>query len=734
MLRRLIGLAGCASAALSAGPLFCGTCANGGPPPMQDTVLSLTCADAGATIVASSIWASYGTPSTPSCGAYAAGACAAPTSQAVVSAACAGRATCQVFPNTTTFADPCFGTPKVLAVEASCSAGTGVAACGVAPPPPPPPPPQNFTALVKLDFSRQTAVVRAEPSLQVVSQHFLFRDSPVAAQSWATLAQLGARRMRFVPWLPYAQAGVGELMPPSVNMVCATQGWVGGQQQPITLDCGAAGGAIASVDFASFGQPTGNCGGYARSATCHAGNSSAVVAALCVGKQSCVVPTAAGGAFGTPCAGETWLAVQLTCTNSALHTYWNFTLPDQFFTDFWSAASGDDSDPIINFSTQPTWLYSPADYNWNADADKPWDYSSRGAASACNNTALGEYFGHLYAYFKQGRMVDEAGVVHTRPAGAADIRTIEIFNEVDYEHGYDPVTYTAAFDAVVRGVRAHADPDKSIRFVGLSLPNIDDTDKLVSWATFFLNASNHAADTADALDFIGYHAYPTNGGFTPDANTFARMFDYADAFIAGVKRVDAVIAALSPSTRTVLDETGTDMDGVLAPGLPPPANAPRYWVASAGYWAYMFARASNESATVAQVGASQLMDAPGQEPSVTLLDWSTGLGTARFWVIKLVLDSVALDDGIFATDVECAGADADALFAMAFATPDQNVKHVLLINKRNAWATVTLGGGQCGAVRVIDEETGLNPARDDACGADGTVKLAPYATAVVLLQ
>jgi hypothetical protein len=33
------------------------------------------------------------------------------------------------------------------------------------------------------------------------------------------------------------------------------------------------------------------------------------------------------------------------------------------------------------------------------------------------------------------------------------------------------------------------------------------------------------------------------------------------------------------------------------------------------------------------------MDAPGQEPSVTMLDWSTGLGTAKYWVNDLLLSS-----------------------------------------------------------------------------------------------
>jgi hypothetical protein len=34
------------------------------------------------------------------------------------------------------------------------------------------------------------------------------------------------------------------------------------------------------------------------------------------------------------------------------------------------------------------------------------------------------------------------------------------------------------------------------------------------------------------------------------------MFDYVDTYIEEVKRVDAVIKALSPTTRTMLDETG----------------------------------------------------------------------------------------------------------------------------------------------------------------------------------
>ena len=421
------------ASARAAGPSFCGTCANGGPPPMQNTQLSLSCSAPGATIAAIS-FASYGTP-TGACPAFAKGACDAPTSLAVVTAACVGRAACSVYPNTTTFPDPCFGTAKELRVVAACTAGAGAGACSTPPPPPPPPPPANFSALVSLDFGAAAAgpnpTLRCEPSIQVVSQHLLFAGSPIYAAAWATLAQLSARLVRFVPWIPYPATGVAELMPPSGAALCAPQQWAGGQTAPVALDCGADGGVIAAVDFASFGRPSGNCGGYAVEPSCHAAGSAAAVEALCVGQRACVVPMDGFGA--DPCAGQQkWLAVQASCSNaSKRHTYWNFTLADKFFSDFWAGVDGNSTSPIPNFSTQPTWLYSPADYNWHEDANAPhYDYD-RGAAPTRNLSALGDYYGRLWGYFKNNQMTDEYGNVHARTSGPAmDIRIIEVFNEV----------------------------------------------------------------------------------------------------------------------------------------------------------------------------------------------------------------------------------------------------------------------------------------------------------------
>lgn len=745
LLLALLALLSAAPLPSSARVVTCGTCANGGAPPMQNTLLTLACP--APYTISSILFASYGTPDlSGSCGAYSKGACDAANTSAVVSSLCLGKQSCGVFPNTTTFGDPCFGTVKDLSVEFICSSPSssqtilGSAICGTVPPSPSSP---NITATVSVpSWKNATGKLQIEPSIQVVSQHFLFRDSPIHDQSFATLAALGAKHVRWVPWIPYPSYGVGELMPPSPgNQLCGLANWAnGGQSAPVTLDCGA-GSTITSVDFASFGQPAGMCGNFAVNAGCHAPTSASVVSSMCVGRQSCAIPTLRGPSspFGAdPCPQQTatWLAVQVQCSDARGRTYWNLTNADNFLTDFWEAVDGDNSHPIPNFSTQPSWLYSLADYSWPENADIPWYGYDRGTAPAANLTQLGDYYGRLYAYFMQNGFTDEFGVLHTRTSGPPlNMSIIEIFNEVDYEHGHTAQSYTLEFDAVVRGIRKFADPEKRVQFVGLSLPNIDNTNTVVAWVTYFLNASNHAADARDALDYIGYHAYPTNGGYTPDPSTFSGLFVYADEFVDKVRTVDAIIARLSPSTLTFLDETGTDMDNVLTPGLSPPGNNPRYWVAAAGYFAYLFARLAVESPTVRVLGASQLMDAPGQEPSVTLLDWSTGLGTARFWVVKMLLEETDVGNLLVATDVDITSSDTDALFAQAFVGADGSSPKILLINKRDAWATVHLGSDlPCSSVLVLDESSGVSPAREEPCSGEGQVDLAPYAIAFVRLS
>jgi hypothetical protein len=218
------------SAILRAGAFECGSCANGGPPPMSPNQLQLGCSGPAATI--SQIqFASYGTP-TGSCGSYHVGSCNAANSTSVVAAACIGRNSCTVFPNTTTFGDPCFGTAKELVVQFACSdGGSGFTECAAGPPA------ENATVAASVDFSTAVCAGVTVPSLQVglecmprrvcaccrfylactspplefqvVSQRLLLPWSgPIYSNAWSALANLSAKGLsstRFVPWIPYAK-------------------------------------------------------------------------------------------------------------------------------------------------------------------------------------------------------------------------------------------------------------------------------------------------------------------------------------------------------------------------------------------------------------------------------------------------------------------------------------------------------------------------------------------------
>ena len=184
--------------------------------------------------------------------------------------------------------------------------------------------------------------------------------------------------MRYAPWNPYARQAVAELDPPTTGMACTPMSWVLGQSEPVALACGTS--TIASVTFASYGTPKGICGSYTVNPSCHADNVSAAVNAACVGRRSCWVDPMV---FGDPCPGTPkYLAVEVACASpSAVVTYWNFTTPDAVFTDFWTAIDGDNSEPIVNFCTQPAWLYSPGDWSGATREVQPPPRTSRRSAT-----------------------------------------------------------------------------------------------------------------------------------------------------------------------------------------------------------------------------------------------------------------------------------------------------------------------------------------------------------------
>lgn len=598
---------------------------------MKNNKFTISCQGAGAAI--SSIeFASYGTPA-GNCGSLVKGSCDAEGVDEYIKAACIGKQQCSIYPNSTTFGDPCFGTAKVLEVQTQCSFGSGSTTCAAEfpPSPPSPPAPPGTPVSIAVQWQGEEHRVSTEASLQVVAHRYLMRDSAVHDASFQLLKELKPKHVRYVPWFPYPKLGVCELDPPSG-----------------------------------------------------------------VGTDACV-------------------------------SSWDCTLPDQLMEDVWTAIDGDNSDAIPNFSTPPTWLYSPTSYGYPSDPHKTDYRYNKGRAPAQNLTALGDYYGRLLAWYTKGGVHDECGKYH-ESGHHFNITIWEVYNEVIHEHAQTVESYTKDFDAIVQGIRRWADPEHRIRFVGINHANIDTQATVQAWAKYFLDPSNHEDGARDALNFIGYHSYPTNGGYTSNPASFAHLFEYVDTFVAEVQGTNELLAGISPATKTMLDECGT-LAGKMLPDRSNPLSGPLYWVASGASFVYLYARVAALSGDgIPVVGMSQLMDDNGQEPGVSMIDWNNGKGTARYWALRLLRENCQTGDVFLPTSAT----GGTAVFAQGLRSSSGECR-VLLVNKQWSTAEVTLTGAAGCTAQVVDATSNEDPPRSMDCDSDGRIELDAYATAVVTL-
>ena len=113
---------------------------------------------------------------------------------------------------------------------------------------------------------------------------------------------------------------------------------------------------------------------------------------------------------------------------------------------------------------------------------------------------------------------------------------------------------------------------------------------------------------------------------------------------------------------------------------------------------------------------------------VTMMDWRNGNATAKYWVLKLVSETVAVGESEFRPTTSSADA---TLFAQGILGTRSNAqtKVVLLINKRNSPVTVTVPGAT--SATIVDSKTHQSPPRTEAITATTPLVLAAYATAFV---
>ena len=512
---------------------------------------------------------------------------------------------------------------------------------------------------VTVDWASPIRTLKTTPAHQVVVNPVTARESPYHDQVFDKIAALGAPYQRFVPWLPYPRMGIAELEPPSHSGLC---GFVnsGGPDNiwSTTLDCGAQGaGVIDGVTFADYGKPTGFCDALTADAKCTK-DVKATVAAACVGKPSCTLLSSDATFGAAPCGGNR-LAVEVTCSNKAVttFTYWDFKVPDEGMLDFLAAANSSERTAIPNFSTIPNWLLVNGDRSYFPDdpLGETWGYESGKVFRDASLKDLGDYYGRLLAHYVEGGFMDEGG--RWIPGYNLTISTYEVLNEIEGEHGLSPELYTQVYDAIVSGIRKWAPRGSaSMKFMGLALENSGN----VQYMQYFLNASNHAPGIP--IDFVSFHHYASaarDGGVNGSA--YASFFTSGDAWLEQVKAIQAVRDALNPTVMLDADEVGVILSDdndqrwtADEPGFPA-----IYWNAAAAMYAYLFGTTAALGLDI--LGESQMVGypsipfprgepyngpwtAPPQFPSVSLLSWggafgAPGDGTARYWALKLLLDS-----------------------------------------------------------------------------------------------
>lgn len=384
-------------------------------------------------------------------------------------------------------------------------------------------------------------------------------------------------------------------------------------------------------------------------------------------------------------------------------TSWDFSLIDPMTIDFLEATNG--HPVIMNFSTIPEWMYktdNPVPYPSDPN-QVTWSYEQGTELRDSTMKEVGDYYARLLEWYTKGGFTDELGRRH-ESGYHYSIPLWEVLNEVDFEHSMSPETYTRLYDEIVTAMKT-VQPD--LKFVGLALASEDNP----RYFEYFLNYKNHKPGVP--LDFISYHFYASP---TPDQGLDVEQFTYfdqADGFLKSVRYIEAIRQRLSPETKTTIDEIGVIDADDQSQGEPGHVTKPipaAYWNLAGAMYAYVFSELAKMGVDV--VGESQLVGYPTQYPSVSMVDWNNGNPNARFWVLKLLHDSIGPGDKIVASEDTPSN-----LYALAFLTQNGK-KRVLIVNKRDRAVTVSISGARGGEMQFVDPSTGFGPPATAALTSD----------------
>ena len=405
---------------------------------------------------------------------------------------------------------------------------------------------------------------------------------------------------------------------------------------------------------------------------------------------------------------------------------------------------------------------------------------------------LGEYFSRVLDWYQHGGFTDEFGQYH-HSGHNITFGYLEILNEIDGSFDADlckhqgicnsPLNATRAYiklyDGVVSVVRQR---HPKMKFVGNCLSQRGEEDGGIVWRTF-LNRSEHATGTPWPIDAVSYHLYTTSSWepALPFNQWPALLVENARETLISARVVSPLIKQLSPTTQIFVDEMG-----VL---FPEPVRAAMNFTTMRGdggntsFWnlhsaIYGMWVGELSAVGVDMFGSSQLLGYPaipantsdkfrlpvgipgleswgvgtpfqpivtpdGNCPEMTLLDWQTGLGNARWWSLKMLNDGLGWrTKGIAPSCTTSLG-----VYARGFVggnssdgrLPGPTNRAILLANMGNTTASALVQDATDGSSplwMVADKQAGYDavPYAQLTVPSGGSVQLPPFALALVFVQ
>jgi len=422
---------------------------------------------------------------------------------------------------------------------------------------------------------------------------------------------------------------------------------------------------------------------------------------------------------------------------TATETFWDFKYMDPVVIDFYKNTSGRRH---INIGTIPRWMFKlpPVDVPTDPAASfYPYAKDTNGdLLKDPTGKQFADFQARIFQWYTKGGFTDEIGKFH-KSGYHYKIDYWGVLNEPSLENHISVEEYTVLFDAVATAIHK-IDPD--VQFMG---PEIVGAQFVLPFARYFLNPKNHNP-AAPPVQWFSFHNYvmSTNDPKEWQAAFFTapmddKAFGSAALAFAGVLRdVVKVRDELSPNTRIAIDELGT-FDALKAfdfndPNSSNPANTteaysaynPLYWVATGGNWAVNFIIAENQG--VPLFSMTQMVGAPTQSESCSMINWDTAQPNAHYRVLELVNSNFGPGDKL--ADTQSSSTDVVAQASITAAG-----RKVLLVNTSDKTIAVDLSkalGGSSLKVEVVDEASGEKPPRKDRASST-TVTLAPFAVAVV---